>query len=197
MEQRHYRPLTPYEVYCDMPEDERCELINGKIVMMGTPNTDHADICGDIFNQIYNYLRGKRCRVYMEHGLRFEEGEPVNNALRPDIMVVCDPSKIRSDSVVGAPDFIIEVISPSNSKRDTSEKLDIYMKAGVQEYWIIDPVLRTVHIHRQGDAYSSAIAYIYSDRIPVTVLDDFSIDMTTVFPPVQTKEQLSGDTVNP
>ncbi|GHU79636.1 hypothetical protein AGMMS49992_31840 [Clostridia bacterium] len=181
MERRQPDQRTPYEEYCAVPEDVRCELINDEIVMMGAASLEHQRICGEVFGQLWSHLRNKRCQAFQDVGVRFTEDEPINNALRPDIVVVCDPSKYRKQGIVGAPDLVIEVLSPPDVIRDAVTKLDIYMKAGVLEYWIIHPVQRIVHTFILDSGHYILTSYVYNDHVPVTVLDDFAIDMGRVF----------------
>ncbi|GHU67292.1 hypothetical protein FACS1894184_06870 [Clostridia bacterium] len=193
MKQYKFEPVTPYEKYCEKSKDERCELLNGEIIRMETRPLEEIEICQALLYQLYGHLLGKQANVYLEGSVRLQEDEPINNVFRPDIMVVCDPSKIRKDSVVGVPDLIIEVILPYEKAMIADEKQRILMEAGVCEYWVINPESHTIITYVQDEAHVIHVSFPRGDRIPVTVLDDFAIDMTTVFPPIPTEEEPSGE----
>ena len=124
-------------------QDEiREEIIGGKVVMMSSPTINHTFIAGNIYNIFFNFLRGKRCTPIMDGGgLYLEDGA---EEYQPDMMVVCDPDKIRADGVHGAPDLVVEVLSPSTGWYDRGHKKDIYEKHGVREYWIVEPAGKSV-----------------------------------------------------
>lgn len=125
--------------YQDEPWEE---LIDGKIVAMSPrPSLSHYHVCFNIARIFEEYLWGKRCTPYGDGvDLYLSEKEQ----FIPDGMVVCDPSKIRPDGVHGAPDLVVEVLSPSTAKYDHGHKKDVYEASGVQEYWIVNPADKTV-----------------------------------------------------
>ena len=186
MEARQIVKRTPYEEYLAMPEDVRCELINNRIVMMGAASFEHQRVCGEIFGQLWQYLRDKRCQVAQDVGVRFQEYEPINNALRPDLTVICDPSKIRPEGIVGAPDLVIEILSPSTVRTDKLRKFDLYKREGVREYWIVEPVHQVVHVYSLEDGLCPSRPYGSPDRILVGVLEECEIDLSLVFPESET-----------
>lgn len=145
-------------------EPFREELINGEIVMMSPAATNHNFISGNIYHIFRTYLKGKMC-------VPFGDGEVVfltpENTFIPDGMIVCDRSKIKSDGVHGAPDLVIEVLSPSTAKNDRRSKMKVYAETGVREYWIIDPVSKMLEQYLQEDGklvLSEAYA-VYPDYI--------------------------------
>lgn len=133
-------------------EGEHIEIINGEAFMIATPSSRHQEISGELFRQLANFLEGKRCKVYpAPFGVRlFEQDgdspEDVDTMVEPDISVVCDRSKIDKHGCKGAPDLIIEILSPSTRRHDRLVKLNLYQRAGVREYWIADPENRTVRV---------------------------------------------------
>jgi len=131
-----------YEFVSDVPK-RRIEIIDGKQYMQATPSTQHNDVVMNIGAMFKNYLKGKPCKVHSEHKVVFSE----NDKVIPDIMVVCDLAKRRENHIEGAPDLIIEVLSPSTSARDKGEKKRMYEKFGVKEYWIVNPASRTVEVY--------------------------------------------------
>lgn len=129
----------------DCEEKRRVELIGGKVVLMAPASSNHNHIAGNIHGIFWGYLRGKKC-------VPFGDNEKVflseTDRFVPDFMVVCDQDKIRPDGVHGAPDLVVEVLSPRTAKYDRAHKKDTYAKAGVQEYWLVDPANKSVEIYR-------------------------------------------------
>ena len=121
--------------------EPRTEIIGGKVVMLAAPISIHEYATDNIYNIFYEYLRGKRCRVYSSNwGVLLEDGEEY----MPDVKVVCDRSKVKGDGIHGAPDLVVEVLSPSTARNDRGHKLRVYERCGVREYWIVDPKNRSV-----------------------------------------------------
>lgn len=168
----------------------RYELYYGVPVALASPTDFHQDIAGGIYFQLRNCLRGKQCKAYfapLDVRLFEKEGdrpEDVDIVLQPDLLVVCDGKKIADhQGVRGAPDMVVEVLSPSTARYDKFIKLDLYQRAGVKEYWIADPVTRTVCVYLLKDgAYHAGVVYAADCTVPVSVLDDCRIDLTEVFP---------------
>lgn len=118
------------------------ELINGQFVMMSPrPAWPHVAVSGNIYNIFSNYLKGKKC-VAIPDGLDLFLDEQNNYV--PDMMVVCDPDKIKSDGVHGAPDLVVEVLSPSTAKNDKIVKKAVYEQHGVREYWLVSPAEKSI-----------------------------------------------------
>ena len=117
------------------------EIIGGKVVMMASPKLKHLFISGNIYAIFHDYLRGKKCVPIHDGGTVFlEDGEEY----RPDMMVVCDPDKLGKNGVNGAPDLVVEILSPSTARHDRGRKKDAYERNGVREYWIVDPSNRSI-----------------------------------------------------
>lgn len=177
--------------YADILEmdEEFVELINGELYMMSPPpGRKHQDIHSDLMRQFTAYLFGKKCRVYSApFGVRLFEEEKdkqwkANTFVEPDITVVCDLDKLDDAGCKGAPDLIIEILSPSNKSHDRLVKHKLYETAGVQEYWIVDPETRTVVVHNLEDGkYGSPTVYLSDATIHVGVLEDCNIDLNPVF----------------
>lgn len=134
--------------YC---EDWREELIDGEIVMMSPATTNHNRIAKNIFSIFCNYLKGKTCEP-------FTDGEAVylteKDHFIPDFMVVCDPDKVKQDGVHGAPDLVVEILSPSTSNYDRGRKWNVYGSCGVREYWIVSPNEKSVEVyHSDGTKF--------------------------------------------
>lgn len=170
-------------------EDERIEIINGEAFMMATPSSRHQEISFELGRQLGNYLEGKQCKVYpAPFGVRlFEQDgdgpENVGTVVEPDISVVCDRKKIDKRGCKGAPDLIIEVLSPSTQRHDQLVKLNLYQQAGVSEYWIVDPENKTIHVFLPDDNGFFRIHEVYGqhDVAKVNVLDGCFIELSKVF----------------
>ena len=126
-------------------EERREELVGGKVVMMAPASSNHNRIAGNIYYIFRHYLNGKKCEP-------FADGENVYltdcDHFVPDFMVVCDPDKIKNDGVHGAPDLVVEILSPSTAKNDKTHKKDVYARCGVREYWIVHPEEKSVDVYR-------------------------------------------------
>ena len=133
-------------------ENERIEIINGEAVMMAPPSRVHQEISGEIFRQLANYLEGKKCRVYAApFAVRLferdvEAPEDVDTMVEPDLSVVCDSDKLDKYGCKGAPDVVIEILSPSTQRHARLVKLGLSQRAGVREYWIVNPEDQTVQV---------------------------------------------------
>jgi Uma2 family endonuclease len=123
---------------------DREELINGELVAMSPATTNHTLVSSNIYAIFWHYLRGKKC-VPIGDGTKVFLTE--KDHFVPDMMVVCDRNKIRSKGVYGAPDLVVEVLSPSTAKRDKTHKKEIYARCGVREYWLVSPGDRSVEVY--------------------------------------------------
>ncbi len=170
-------------------ENELIEIIDGEAFMMATPSRIHQKISGELFRQLANYLEGKKCEVYSApFGVRlFEQDgdrpEDVDTVVEPDISVVCDRSKLDKLGCKGAPDLIVEILSPSSLRHDRLVKLNLYQRAGVREYWIVDPENRSVMVFlpdRNG-SFRLHEDYGREDVAKVSALDGCFIELNKVF----------------
>jgi len=170
-----------YYTYDDLlaiDDGNQYELHNGRLFMMAGPLQFHSEISGEIFRQTANYLLGKPCKVFhAPFDVRLSE----DTLYQPDVLVVCDQSKLNGKRCNGAPDFIVEVLSDSTSWNDRIMKFNDYLRAGVREYWIVDPKDKTVSAFRLIDTIYAASAYSEADKAPVQVLDGLEIDLSLVF----------------
>ena len=169
-------------------DDTRYELYDGRPVALAAPSDVHQRISMALSAQLYNYLRGKQCQAYaapFDVRIFEEQGDSPDNVdtvLQPDLMVVCDHSKVDRHGVHGAPDLVIEILSPATARYDRLVKFNLYQRAGVREYWIVDPATRTVSVHTLEDgAYHAATVYSSDLSVPVGFLDNCNIDLSMVF----------------
>ena len=159
--------------YYAMPGDRRVELIDGVIYDMAAPSYEHQLISGEVFSQLHDHLKKHkgRCRVIMAP-FDVQLDMDVRTMVQPDILVICDKNKINSRGVYGAPDLAIEILSPSTARLDATLKLYKYMKAGVREYWIVDPENRQVLVYRNKEGNVILKVYTFSDAVPVSIWDE-------------------------
>lgn len=143
-------------------EERREELIGGKVVMMAGASVNHNHISGNISYIFHRYLRGKQCTPFGDGTKLFLEED---NQFIPDGMIVCDKDKIKEDGVYGAPDLVVEILSPSTAKNDRGTKKDAYERAGVREYWIVNPADKTIEAYllRDGRLVLDNTYSIYPD----------------------------------
>lgn len=170
-------------------EHERAEIINGEIYLMGTPSSRHQEISFEIGRQLGNYLEGKQCRVYpAPYGVRLFEQDgvdpgDVDTVVEPDISVICDRGKIDKTGCKGAPDLVVEILSPSTQRHDRLVKLRLYQRAGVREYWIVSPDEQTVQVMLLDSGGILQLHEVYDrDSIAkVNILDGCFIELAKVF----------------
>ena len=170
-------------------ENERMEIIDGEAVMMAPPSSVHQEIVAELTRQFGNYLEGKQCKVYpAPFGVRLferdgESPEDVDTMVEPDLSVVCDRNKIDKHGCKGAPDLVVEILSPSSLRHDRFVKLGLYQRAGVREYWIVDPEYKSVQVFTLDAGGSLRISEEYGrDSVArVNVLEGCFIDLGKVF----------------
>ena len=157
----------------------REELIDGEIVKMAPPPVGHVFAANSILYIFKRYLKGKKCIPF--GGLLVHLTE--NDRFVPDMMVVCDRSKIRRNGVYGAPDLVVEVLSPSTAKNDKGYKKDVYESSGVPEYWIVDPVVRSIEVYllRNGRYVLDNISTLYSAEELEEITDEEKAAVITEF----------------
>ena len=185
-------PQEQYYSYADLlarDDATRYELYDGQLVALASPSEVHQSISMALSVQLGSYLMGKKCRVYaapFDVRLFEKDGdspESVDTVLQPDLMVVCDHNKIDRRGVHGAPELVIEILSPTSARYDRLIKFNLYQRAGVKEYWLVDPATCTVCVHTlEEGAYHAATVYSSELSVPVGVLgNDCHIDLSAVF----------------
>lgn len=171
-------------------EKERAEIIGGEVLMMAPPSRIHQKISGEIFRQLANFLEGKRCEVYSApFGVRlFEKDgdrpEDVDTVVEPDITVVCDTSRLDQHGCKGAPELVMEILSHSSRRHDMLVKLNLYQRAGVREYWIVNPDDKDVQVFLLDGSGLFRVHGFYGreDIARVNVLEGCFIELCKVFP---------------
>jgi Uma2 family endonuclease len=177
MEAKKIEYYTIEDIY-NLPEGVRAELIDGQIYYMATPTRLHQRVLSALFYEIYSYIKAKRgpCEVNPAPFAVFLFDDE-NTYLEPDITVVCDPAKLDEKGCQGTPDLIVEIISPSTASHDCIRKYALYEKAGVREFWLVDPQNNLVTVCTStGEAFASA-RYSFADPIKVGIFDDLTVDL--------------------
>ncbi|GAW86017.1 conserved hypothetical protein [Bathymodiolus platifrons methanotrophic gill symbiont] len=188
---------SAYHTYADYLQwtENNYELIDGEAYFIApAPSLEHQDVAGEIFRQIANALVGKKCRVFMAPvDVRLpktnEPDEQTDTVVQPDVLVVCDTNKLDRRGVRGAPDWVLEVLSPATASHDQIKKRDLYKRHGVREYWLIHPVDRVLTIYLLKDKeFTKPEIVELSAATAITVLNDIVIqwdDLLTRLPQVE------------
>lgn len=182
-----------YADYLTWQWGEMTELIRGKIFKMSpAPSSRHQKISGRLFLKIGNFLEGNKCQLFsapfdvrLPISKKGETDEEIITVVQPDLCVVCDPTKIDERGCLGAPDWIIEILSQHTSSKDLREKFDVYEEAGVKEYWVVHPHAQTVLVFTLDEIgkYRGILKpYIRTDKISPVTLPGLTIDLSLVFP---------------
>jgi len=177
--------------YLTWADEKRRELFDGLIKMMTpAPSTQHQKCAGELYLIIANYLRKKTCKIFFApFDVRLpKNGEKadntINTVVQPDICVICDISKLDERGCIGAPDMIIEIVSPSNSKRDVEEKFELYQSHGIREYWVVFPHEKTVNVFllNESGKYDFKGMFAEDSKVPVNIFSgDLIIDLAEIF----------------
>ncbi|GHV78661.1 hypothetical protein AGMMS49944_04520 [Spirochaetia bacterium] len=196
-EKEHYT----YADFLEWDEDFRAEIIDGEVYEMSPPLLEHQRISRKLLIKFDTFLEGKSCEVFAApFGVRLfpTEDRRDDTVLQPDLIVVCDASTLDERGCNGAPDLVIEILSPSNTTREQPLKFNRYLEAGVREYWVVEPEYRFVQVNildiepKVRGRYVTSVYGISdpkeadppryaSDVVPVTVLPGLSIDLKTIF----------------
>ncbi len=177
-----------YEDYYSWPFEERTELIKGRVFAKGpSPGPVHNQVRGYIGYELGTFLKGKKAEVYYApFDVRFpdnsKEDKDIITVLQPDICVVCDISKLDYRGCIGAPDIVVEILSPGNNSKVLKNKYEVYEESGVKEYWVVSLQDETfiVYTLTNGRYYASRLM-VAGDIITSSVLDGFSLDFTQLF----------------
>ena len=164
---------TVDDIYA-LPDGKHAELIDGKIYYMAPPSKTHQKISGKLYQSIANYIDSKNgtCEIYAAPFAVFLNKDDINY-LEPDISVICDVSKLDEKGCHGAPDWIIEIVSPGNRPMDYFTKLFKYRNADVREYWIVDPDKEQIMVY--SFEKETMEQYSFDETVPVGIYDDFSL----------------------
>ncbi|MGL5437643.1 MAG: Uma2 family endonuclease [Lachnospiraceae bacterium] len=178
-------PLPREQLYTiddiyNLPDGTRAELIDGQMYMMAPPGRMHQDIAGELFTTIKNQIKanGGSCKPYISPFAVFLNDDD-STYVEPDISVICKPEKLNDKGCSGAPDWIIEIVSPGSRRMDYYVKLFKYRSAGVREYWIVDPEKELLTVHCFEDE-KSPYQYSFADNVKVNIFESLFIDFGAV-----------------
>lgn len=177
-----------YAHYLNWLFDDRVELIKGKIFKMSGSARIHQQISIHISSLLFNFLLGKSCKVYAgPFDVRFYTGsitdKDIYTVLQPDICVICDKAKLDDKGCIGAPDIVIEILSPGNNKVELFHKYGIYEEYGVKEYWVVSPAHKTLLKYTLDvvGKYLPSKLFTVSEKVYSEVLPGFELDLDAVF----------------
>jgi hypothetical protein len=176
--------IYSYADYLVWKIKERVELLKGKILEMSAPSPIHQEISGNLQGALFVFLKNSKCKLYTApFDVRFpQKGESqVYTVVQPDLCVVCDFEKIDSKGCVGAPDLVVEILSPGNSKKEMKSKFALYQEEGVREYWIVDPERELVFVYVADNKKFKPTIPIADDYVYSTIFPDFKIHTSDLF----------------
>ena len=183
-----YRGIYTYADYLKWTIEERLELIKGKIFRMSpAPNTIHQILAGNIYAVLRSFLTRQICQVFIAPfdvrlTTKSKRDEDITTVVQPDLCVICDPSKIDKRGCIGAPDIVIEILSPSNNRKELKNKYEVYEEAGVKEYWIVSPQDHSFLVYTLTDQkFVPSRLMTEGDIVKSTVLPGFSLDLEELF----------------
>lgn len=177
-----------YADYLNWEEGKRLELIDGEVFNMSpAPSRRHQQVLRELSTVFTIFLREKECEVFFApFDVRLlvdnKQDDEINNVVQPDLSIVCDQEKLDDKGCNGAPDMIIEILSPSSVKLDRWEKYQLYERSGVKEYWLVDPINESVEIHLLIDEqYKFQGVFTKADSISVNIFAELKVDLNQIF----------------
>jgi Uma2 family endonuclease len=177
-----------YADYLKWTFDERVELIKGRIFPMTGPATRHQRVSQRLSAKLYNFLEKKFCEVFtapfdVRLPRRSKDDKEILTVLQPDICIICDPLKIDKRGCLGAPDIVIEILSPGNNQKELKNKFEVYEEAGVLEYWIIHPEEKTFmkYTLNADGKFQPSLLLTLGDEVSSPILPGFSLILDEVF----------------
>jgi Uma2 family endonuclease len=176
-----------YADYLQWSFEGMVELINGKIFKMASaPSTKHQTVSLNLAIEIGNYLKKEACKLFVApfdvRLSKFKEDKLIDSVVQPDLCIICDESKLDDYGCNGAPDLIVEIVSPNNSKYDVDTKFRLYQEAGVMEYWIVQTEMKTVLVYRlQDGVYVGSKPFSEGEIIESPLFPEMKIAVDEVF----------------
>ncbi|MCH7398729.1 Uma2 family endonuclease [Belliella sp. DSM 107340] len=177
-----------YADYLTWQMEEMVELIKGKVFKQAAaPRVNHQRIAGSVFTAFFSFLKGEKCEAFIAPfdvrlPVKSKKNEDIDTVVQPDICVVCDPDKLDELGCVGAPDLVVEILSPGNNKKELQNKYEVYEESGIKEYWVIHPNECTLIIYTlvDGKYYASKI-FTHGDKVTSQAVKGFVLDLEEVF----------------
>lgn len=173
-----------YADYLKWDNTERRQLINGEIFMMASPSVVHQRIQRKLLVKFDHWLGGKPCEVFaapLDVRLFPKDDLSDKTVVQPDLMVVCKKEKLAKNSVNGAPDFVAEIVSPSNTLKEMLYKFQYYQQSGVREYWIVDPDEKKVQVNLFDGNHTTTSYFLEDESISVNILPGLEIDLKEIW----------------
>ncbi len=169
---------------------ERVELIKGRIREMAAPTTRHQRISSRIHRELSWFLKKHRCDVFsapfdvrLPLPVHLQKGDKIDTVIQPDICIICDRSKLDEKGCIGAPDLIVEILSPGNSSKEMREKYELYQEAGVLEYWVVFPSEQVLqrYLLTESGIYQAQLPNVQGDLVEIGFLPGFQLNVTEIF----------------
>ena len=177
-----------YADYFKWKFEERVELIKGRIFRMSpAPNRMHQKLSGHIFTRLSVFLDGKKCQVYsapfdVRLPRKSKDDKDIITVLQPDICVICDADKLDDRGCVGAPDLVVEILSPGNNSKELKYKYEVYEESGVSEYWVVSPQDQTFTVYKLVNGnFQASRTMVEGDVVKSVAIDGFSLDLSDLF----------------
>lgn len=187
-----YGTVYTYADYLKWKVDEKIEILKGKIFKMSpAPSTQHQRVSGLLTRKLYStFDSNSPCAVFVapfdvrliDKRKNSKKDEDIITVVQPDLSIICDSNKLDERGCIGAPDLIIEILSPNNSKKEMKHKYELYEENGVQEYWIVDYIYKTIHIYVLKDGkYIGMKPLIEEERLHSPLFSELSFKVADVF----------------
>ncbi len=180
-----------YADYLTWQFEQAVEIIKGKLMPMAAPNRKHQDISWQLTLNVGNTFKHQKCKAYAapfdvrlyDRKKSLKANQDVFTVIQPDLCVVCDLTKLDDKGCIGAPDLIIEILSPGNSKKEMKTKKDLYEESGVREYWVIDATHETLiqYVLQDNNTYSPPQIWVSDDTVTSAIFDNLKIVLTDIF----------------
>ena len=179
--------MVDFEEFLQMDKENkhRLEYFDGEVVYLEPPSVKHQQVLLNIAAEFRNYFMGKPCEAFISplNLWLIDEEKSVNVKVQPDLMVICDKAGLKKNAYYGVPDLIIEIIAPSNESHDRVKKYSTYMEFGINEYWMVNPKLKTVEVYvLEENEYKQAAIYKGSDCAASQTFNELKICLEEIFP---------------
>lgn len=179
--------LYTFADYLNWAFTERVELIRGRLVKMSpAPGKEHQRIAGNLYGLFWYHFKDRSCQFFpapFDVRLPVPKGDQTFTVVQPDLCVVCDPDKLDEKGCYGAPDLIVEILSPGNAKTEMTDKFDVYQESGVLEYWLIDPLQKVliIYVRNEDGQFIGQRPLAEDDQVQSKVFPNLTIDLSDVF----------------
>ena len=190
-----------YADYLTWRFEQALEVIKGRIFPMAAPSRTHQRLSWKLTVAFDNHFKNHRCEAYAApFDVRLHDriksakaDKDIYTVVQPDLCVICDLDKLDERGCLGAPDLIVEILSPGNSSREMKLKRDLYAESGVREYWVVDPDRQTVTRYNQetDDQYGRPLIFVSDEAMPSVIFPDFTLVLSELFPGLETDDVLS------